>query len=501
MNKLISFHFTLNDKGISLECSNGQKVTDSKYYGEILDFLVDQPISKDIPRTVWSLTDLVKAIEPFLPREAQSQFKEKTRNGYGATWIADSYRTRIFFQPDKFFSINRRKEGVYGDNEVTFYELEQFFPDRKDISTVQDVQKCADKLTDVFSLLGVNKITNLSSPVRAIEESGLLDEVYKTLPDPAKIPPGCQEYATLSNAYGAWCSAYQVGYWQQSYSYDIASAYPFIASNLLSLEGAEYKYSKSMICDANYGFVKGTLTINPEHPYAFCSPIVKAIGDDEGNPAGKIKDCFTLGQVKFIEKNGMGRFELKDGHFIFCNSKELPFHSVMHKYYEMRSHSELASMVCKRVIAGIIGRLGQFINDEPTKYTNAVYHSLIKNTASLIVAKNIMQNGIKPEELLHVNTDGFHTTRKLDYPQKASMGAWRGDDEGKLIVLSPDDILEGDKCDPVLEAINADKKNTCFLDYDLMALSREQNRYFPKFPTTGGELLKNHYQSEAIAID
>jgi hypothetical protein len=54
--------------------------------------------------------------------------EQKERNGYCATWSANGYRNRIFYQPDKFFAVNRRKEGMFGDNEVTFYELDQFFP-------------------------------------------------------------------------------------------------------------------------------------------------------------------------------------------------------------------------------------------------------------------------------------------------------------------------------------------------------------------------------------
>jgi hypothetical protein len=82
------------------------------------------------------------------------------------------------------------------------------------------------------------------------------------------------------------------------------------------------------------------------------------------------------------------------------------------------------------------------------------------------------------------------------------MGGWKGG-KCELTVLSPSVVMEDEKCAPLLSAIKADKKSTIYGDEDefnMLTLAVDQNRYFKAFPRTGGELLRRHYQSEAIVL-
>ncbi len=502
MSKLPAYRVTqLDDKTLSIE-GNGQALT-SGDYREILPFLVTSadPHSRELPRVVWSLSELVNCVKSVLPKFALDELESEKHR---ATWEEGGTRYRIFYQPSKFFGIHA---GGYGF-ETNFYELNQYFPDDRVMSNVGDVEVAASELVAAFASLGVRRIDNLKSPVAVVESSGLMQTAFRALPLPSDIPGGVKEYATLSDTWGAWSSAYQVGYWPEgtAYSYDIASCYPSIATKLFSLYGADYKYSKKMLDGAHWGFVKGTLFINPEHPLAWCSPIVAPVGDDMvANPVGKVNGVFTLGQVKYVERHGMGEFKLSDGWFIFIKSGVRPLEPVMTALFKQRATGGLMSQIVKRVIDGLIGRLGEYHGNEPTTTCNPLYHSLIRNTASLLVGEFIIKNNITQDELIHVNTDGLHTTRKLDLPLEAGMGKWRSDPPGQLMVLSPELILEGERCDPLLDAIKYDKRGVSY-DIDgksinLMSLAVEQDRHFPQYPTSGSQLLRKRFSSQPIVLE
>jgi len=511
MNKIPCYYIqTLASGVVSLECSGGEVLITSDY-AEALDFLCHHPagLPASAPRWVWLLSDFVKAIRELLPEQVREQFDTKNtdRNNYSATFHDRGWRNRLFFQVNKYFSINRRQEGVYGDYEVNFYELEQFAEDNHHaITSAEDLVPIMDAVAAGFASLGVPEILNGNSPVAVIESSGLLDKIYENLPNPYNIPGGVKEYAQLTNAWEAWSSAYQVGYWQEAYNYDLASAYPSVASHLVDIEEAEYKFSKTLLDDALYGFIKGTLYIDPKHPYAFASPIVHPVDDDTiGNPVGKLKGYFTLGQIRFIERQGMGCFEIDKragGWFVYPRTAERPLAGVMQHYYDKRSESTLMNGICKRVIAGILGRLGQFVGDTPTKYNNPVYHSTIRNETHLRVAQEIIRREIQPSELLYVHTDGFHTTKQIYMPPVAQMGKWKCEGSESVLIASPRDFVRGEKCAELVAALNKNKRSTEYPDWDidLFKLAAEQNRYFPKYPKTGGELVKNKYQSEPVIL-
>jgi hypothetical protein len=172
----------------------------------------------------------------------------------------------------------------------------------------------------------------------------------------------------------------------------------------------------------------------------------------------------------------------------------------MTELFQRRQESELMSMLCKRIIAGIIGKLGQYIDDKPTPLTNPVYHSIIRNYAPLKVCQFLIDNEIRKDELIHINTDGFHTTRDLDLPEKASMGQWRKAPSEDLIVISSDNILEGNRCSELMAQIKQDGSNYRYGDLNLIYMAGDQDRYFPDFPTSGKELITKRYQSEPLVL-
>ncbi len=504
MQKIIAFRVEqLSDRVVSAQCSNGKNLVTGDYR-KLLSFMVNEPESypKSTPRVVWNLSYFYSCVRSLLPDFAVKMLDDKQRR---AEWNDQGMRYRLFYQTGKFFGIHA---GGWGQ-EITVYELDQFFEEHPDVSTIEAVQEAADALVAAFAELGVVNIENLNSPVSVLENAGVVADAYKALPDPGEIPGEVSEYAVLSNVYGAWHSAYQVGYWPKgaSYSADISSCYPSIAAGLVSLEGAEYKHSKKPIEGALYGFLKGTMFVDPASPFAFCSPILAGDGDTATNYVGKLRGVFTLGQVSFIERHRMGTFTLKDGYYITPRpGLPRPLAAPMQKLYAMRSRGGLVSFLAKRAMNGILGRLDEYRenNTVPTENTNAVYHSIIVNYAGCKVADYLIQNEFTQDELIHVATDGFHSTRMLPLPPRSAMGQWRTEGSDDLIVLSPNTILRGEQCRELVKTIRSNKKTTRYVIgdtvYDLTSLAADQDRYFDKYPATGGDLLRRSYSSQPLQI-
>ena len=492
----------LDKKTIAIQCSNGAVIVDSDP-DKILSWLTTSAYnaSTATPRAVWNLAEFVACIKSVIPDSAVKQLES---NEHRAIWWSGpglEHRIRLYYQPSKFFAPN------YDHREINIYDLDQFFPDNRDPQTVEEVQAAADELSDCFASLGVPTLTNLRSPVAVMEDSGVLDWVYGSLPDPEQIPAGCKEYACLSDMWGAWTAAYQLGYWDKAYSYDVASCYPGQAVQLASLDGARYEFSHKMLEGALYGFLKGDLYINPEHPFAFCSPIVAQADTFLTNPTGNLKSVYvTIDQVRFVEQAGLGTFKLKDGWFVYPQSGSgRPLDAIMQGLYSQRlGASPLVSQVVKRIIDGIIGRLGEYHQNQPTANTNPLYHSTIRSGASIQVGRFLTQRGITQDELIHVATDGIHTTRDLGLPPVASMGKWRSEGANKLLVLCWDRILEGDSCDEFLSSVKASPSG---LDYDfggkhidMISLEAQQTRAFARFPQSGKQLVSRHYMSKPIVM-
>lgn len=475
-----------SDQSLRIESTSGNLCV-SNSYDAVLKFLVHSaPFAmRDDPRVVWKLSEFVSYIKTILPPFA---VKELEGEYHRATWEANDHRYRLYHRPQKFFAIS------YDHREVTFYELDQFFHDVPEPQTIKQVQLYADQLRGAFARLGITKVSNLKSPIAVVEDSGLLDDIYINLPDPGDIPSGVKEYATMVDAFGAWVSAYQLGYFPDAYTYDVTSSYPAQAIKLLSLDGAEYKYSRKMLDGATYGFLHGDLYIEPSY---WDSPIVAPADDIVTNPVGKLSGYFTLAQVQHVTRCKKGRFELKSGHFVFTTQETRPFLDVMTKYYNARADSELMSMICKRIIDGIIGRLGEFREDKPTEFTNPVYHTLIRTGAALHVSEFIEQNNITQPELIYVNTDEVITPRHIPLPKTNGIGQWRAEQE-PVLVLSPSIIFEGEACNALVSQIKENPKSTKVQEYRLVTLAGVQNRDFPKFPRSAGDLLKNIYESEPI---
>lgn len=490
-SKLTAYRVNVLAGGVVVAERSDGAVCVSDDYRKILKFLIGE--SGWGMRVVWSVSELLDAIKVLLP----DLVLEKAGPGYRATWEDDT-RYRLFHLPGKLLGIHAGGFGAESD----IYELDQFYPDDPPHDTIAETQVLADNLVAEFASLGVEHITNLKSPVAVIESAGLLDKYYKGIPNNSSIPDsavGILEYAIDCDIRGGWVSAYQVGCWTEGlHIYDLTSAYPSIAARLLPLDGGKYQYSRDMLNGAVYGFLKGTMHIDPDSRYAFCSPIQAVIGDElVANAVGRFPGVFTLSEVRFVEQSGIGRFDMKDGWFISNPRGEHPMQAVMTDLFRQRmASSPLRSQLLKRIIDGIIGRLGEYRDNQPTEHTNAVYHALIRTEASLMVGRFLIENEVSPSELVHVHTDGCRLTRYIQLSNGGKqLGKWRYEGREPTIVLSPTRVLHGAGYDRLVSDIKNRPDSVDYSGLNLGALMAEQDRDFEEYPVTGRELVEYRYTS------
>ncbi|KKN72361.1 hypothetical protein LCGC14_0411880 [marine sediment metagenome] len=492
--------------------------------GELLDWLLFSCTARypsSTLRVFWDLDDAVSSITKQLSDDARrtlSQPPHRIRLG--------SYR--LYYIPSKVFSIGKSGE------EANFFSLDQYFPEDLKPRSLSELQRKADLLMTALSDLGIPSPTTLSSPVACFKASGLLDEHQSAIPTIFDAPESHLEAyeIALQCTPREWVANYQIGHWAEGdlWSTDIASAYPFHASQLIDLRDCSFSRSNIMDETAYYGFLEGDFTVYPDHPLAFCSPFLTDRGDGTlVNFTGTVPNypCL-LDEVRILYRHGLGEFRLKSGWFVKPLNgvrPNVPLNVLMTQLYDRRGGhqgmsnemSNLVSYIVKRVMTGIIGKLLEAYKDDDgniTKYGdlyNPIYHALVTTRTRLQVFDFLVQNEITRDELVHIGVDGVRATRYIHLPDQAPMGRWRSADSQPTFVLSPGaiitpyrnfkrtgyvDLLVECLTHPMAYQLGNDPSNPI----DLHKLFLNQTRSFGVLPVTGERLLNMRCTSYPVEL-
>lgn len=475
---------------------------------DLLDFLVfstSASLPQSVLRVVWDLDRFVSSVLPDSIRETLSRYPHRA--------VFQSYR--LYYISGKVFSVSK------DHNESNFYALSQFFPDDPEPDSLDQLQQKADLLLATLTNLGIPLPTTLASPVAVASASKMLEGYLDTVPtifDALESHLGAYEYA-LQCTPREWLSNYRVGHWGEGacWSYDLASAYPFHASQLLDLRDCYFTKSDSLQDSAYYGFLRGKITVYPDSPLAFCSPFLADRGDGTLVNFTGTRDGYycLLDEVRYLYRYGLGEFRLSSGWFVRPYNgvrPRLPFAGMMSRFYSERSLSPTASFFLKRVMNGVIGKLLETRKDKDdgiVKYGdlyNPIYHSVITTRTRLQVFDFLAQNDVTPQELIHVGVDGCKLTRYIPLPSQVGMGKWRCQGSQPTIILSPGAILtdvrnyKGMGYSELVEQVREHPAGSSYGDIDLSRLFLNQTRNFPKLPKTGRALLEGKYQSEPTIL-
>ena len=508
--KILAYH--LSDTHIENELSS---IALTAPLDSFLDWLISSHTSRYTSLScrfvVWSLSDLTTLITSRLPDHIRRQLSIppfKTRyNSY-----------KMFLIPDKLFSISN-------GSEVTFYDLSQYYPDDRAPLALSDLQIKANRLSSSLSSLGVPALSSLSSPVAIFRDQSQLAQLESRVPTIFDFPESILDAfeIAMNCTPREWTTNYQVGHFPGLYNYDISSAYPYEASNLIDLRDCTFRrsdtVSSSLLDSAYYGFLVGSFTVNPDHPLAFCSPFLAPNRDGFlTNFTGTVHDypCL-LEEVRTLYRHEMGSFKLDRGWFISPSNgvrPRFPFKQFMQEMFALRGDDDLSSYLVKRVMNGVIGKMLETRKDSQGNITdygdlyNSIYHALCTAGTRLRVFDFIVKNRISNVELVHVGVDGIKTTRAIDIPAASKMGAWRSSGQDSCFVLSPGGIVSSSRN---FKSIDYETMLTWCLehpgasslspsDFDLRRLFLNQTRDFSTLPKTAGSLLHDRFISSALVF-
>lgn len=367
-----------NSKGLSL-------VTDDVEL--LLNILWTSFPTDDTIKVCWSLDTTITPILKLLG-EKRCRKLHKTGKVYLSPYS-------LFYIPGKVFSI----KPVYSKRRANLYELQQYFPDTEAIEQAELIESTGNVLLSAFIKMGLHP-RKLTSPV-AVWQDCVMN--YLNLPNYFDIP---KEAGVLAWNCGSklWTEAYQIGYWEEAWDYDLISSFPSVAKELIDTRHCAWVNSSNYIQEACYSYCYCKVVI---YDHVKVSPIIYA--DEEGNlstPTGTWKTYLTKGEIDFIKEWSIGEVEIIDGWWAIPNKVVKPLEIVMGRILACREDGDsLIRSLAKRISVGIYGKFGEEHRERFGRNFNPVWFAEISTQVRLGVARFIYENKLE-DNLLHVSVDG-----------------------------------------------------------------------------------------------
>lgn len=484
----------------------------------------------------WLLTDNPKENKLLYDLDAcVASLIHMTMNEQQARELHDNEKVHIGFCkvtyfPNRFFAIDGYRNFVNFGNMMRYRSDTHYSPNdtiEDKINKAKECEEIAVGAREVLKSLYLNP-EKIISPVSAIIEKYIKPLAIPTVDDyPEDI--GEIAYRTIK---GNWNEAYQMGYWDEAYDQDLNGAYGSRLEKLLDIRRGKWVESTAIPTEAHYGFAEGTLnTMANFHPY-----LVKVNEDFSYTPTGSRLDQLPLSLIRLLHKHHLGSFDIKRGYWWIPSEtkpKYEPLKGIVNHLWNIRSKSEgLKKAIIRQMLAGIWGRMTEIRKDEFGDLFNPVWGSIVENDVKYIVSDTCLSYGVTP---LQIAVDGALTDKPLPIQDTRTLGEWRLSHKGRCIIASSGVVgMEGKdgaeefalkfewlyeklKNNPDKSEYSMDKyspitlgkalKNNKFEDLGKLEkttrsilIGKDFKRMWRKYPTTGGELLSNHYDSSPLDI-
>lgn len=503
--------------------SDGAVRNTPPYIDWLLDYHRGEPkIMYDMAGSVASLLRLIGAAKE---DGAQLQASKKLQ--------LDAYRLTYF--PDTFFGIDKGEHGghAYANfiNMGTYQEPRYTGVEGPDdnLRKAAEAKAVGDQIVAVYKDLGLDT-NNIASPISAFLKK------YKINIFPAANIQGELDivlYLARDSIKGNWLEAFERGYFDHAYDYDINGAYASELIKLLDLWKGYWVDQKNPPDEAVYGFANGMLTTSREfHPFIYNDKTNRNISVSL-TPTGSRPDKLPLEKIRLLKQYDMGKWVPHRGvWWIPQGRRNEIFKGPVTYLWNKRNQTEgIQREVIKRTLTGLWGKTFEsHINSEGREklgdYYQPVYASVVENAIQCRVVKACLDNNVTP---LHVAVDGVITDRKLKLDEGPNLGQWRLSHEGRCIIASAGTVgFEGKAgveefsltFDWLNNAIKKSPRKTQYTmtKYTPVTLSRalslgwdqigvvgqvqrvvyikdDPKRMWIAEPKNGGDLLKNTYKS------
>lgn len=505
--RIVAYRSSNQGGKVLLEESGGQiELTDDPI--KLFEFLLED--YSPCIKICWDLDSTVSLILKLLGESVCRKLRETKRAFYPPF--------SLFYVPEKVFIVNHPAA------KMSLYGIEQYYPELPE-PDVEMVQQLGVKLMGELRKMGMIP-TKLTSPI-AIYDECVMSKL--DLPRLKDIPVKAAEFAYRCAA-RLDIEAHQVGYWEKVWDYDLSSAFPSVAKELIDFRECQWVESPEYHPEAIYGYVRCEVTI---YDWVMVSPILRETEDGLISPVGTWEEYLTKGELDFITKWKIGEVKILEGWWAITSRKALkkPLKIPMEQLLTYKRGSELQKLLAKRMSTGVYGRMGEDWGEEFGPNFNSVWFAEVSTQVRLQVGEFLYSHGIGPGDnegygkLVHIGVDGTMLTEQLDNKDPQ----WRLAYDGPALVISSGLVYteltkpKGLKLGEVLAMIKEhprqpyyEKKITRRLtlgdslaqhrlgdigkEFDFSVsinlLNQDHDRDFPKLPQTGQQLLNKHYTSK-----
>lgn len=441
---------------------------------------------------------------------------------------------KVSFRPNAFSVYgkrNRRLSSTYCL--APFYHMSYLLPDDIDCF---GVQYFARRLVDGMLKHSV-PFSDLKGP-GSVFQSILVDSGVRF--GLSTAPPEATALA-LDCYHTNWLEAFALGHFDDTYDYDVTSAYPYQVSQLVSPAATygTWVQSRKHVGGAAYGFLRAVVRIPPEVPL---SPIMfrNSCSWDgyrrtrQANVWGEWTGAILAEEEEFIRDRGLGKVEVLDGWWFVPDVVLYPFRAPMAKLFTLRDEAgaDKAMATLFKVVAAT--SQGKFIStyyDRGVVQGGALYEPIfaaaIVGRTRLAVADFCLSYA---EDVLRVAIDGVLMGRRVPASGNKKPGSMRLAAQGESIVLGDGEHWMPGRCvgDYIPDALGASQSEAGYYrpvkgyyslgegikgDFELVgrpkkpfvwvslaSLGRAQ-RLFPNVPRVSGDLLSNQYHSVMRSVD
>jgi len=509
-------------------------------FSKVMEMLFETQIEKDQPcdpfRVVWDLDQFVAPMFRLMLKEYPAQLESLLKQGK-----VSFDNLTILYNPQKMMSMKLRTSS--GIEQVIYYDISQYYHELVDQpEDIYHLKELAEMLLHALDKMGIRP-SKLSSPAKIFEEC-VLERMF--VPTAYDIPEDKREIAKYAYycTNRPWIECHQIGHWDATFDYDISSAYPFHAMSLLSTKHCKMvKVSGKVPSGADWGYIKGKVTVNPEFKM---SPVMKrSINGGLYSPSGSWDEFITLGMYNFIRERCLGDMKIEDGWYIHFDSTLKPFEATIKRMYAYRGTNGLANKLAKRMMVGGIGKFIEHYRHGYGRFFNPMYSAEVETNTAIQLAKFLYEHKVKSNQLIAINTDGCLLSDAVVLKQQKLLnqpGEWKLTEIAPAIALSSGMVIHGSKrphgvnYHMLKDAIDQHPNNSSYelwikrmvsipdlaeqkadvdelgnakkfisTSVDLFGLQTkkmlgELDRNFEKLPKTGADLLRNKYQSEPIKI-
>jgi hypothetical protein len=438
---------------------------------------------------------------------------------------------RVSYTPGHLFSIMDFDSGFLTE----FYCLKQFLPEYPEPDDINQLYLWGRMAHKVIGEIGLNP-TRLYS-IGNIFANGVLKTL--NIPTWRDLPEKVAEYALYCSK-RQWIEALQIGHWEQATDLDLTAAYPSRMINLVDHRFCAWKQwrPETRIPDnAIYGYFKCHFNIRKD---VSLHPVITYVYEEPMSCTGEFIDYINLATLKWFQENSkrLGSMEILDGAYCVPNRPDFaeyrmtyPLLQIIPRLLSKRTKFEpIRDMIAKVGINSLGGYLSMVTTkdgqDAMGDWCNPVWATEFTTATRLEVVNFIYRNHLEPN-VLHISVDGVLCDKEHALTAIDSAAGWRSSYTGPALILSTGRIFLGKRhpggltyhdavsmvrSDPgncawhatetrrmtLAEAVTAnaiDKLGTPIETTQSLHLFPSHRRYFKKTPSTGTDLLSNHYTS------